>query len=307
MIEDKGTVGFVGVGNAGWPMAANLVAAGYQLMVYDADPDRAARFAAEHGVTAAAVLGDLASVETLFTMLPDGNVVRSVLLGPERLAEQLAAGTVVIDTSSSDPDGTRALGAELAEHGIVLIDSAVSVPVVTGAQDGRITFMVGTDDEAAFERVRPLLEVMGENVFLLGGLGAGHTMKTLNNYVSAAALHASLDALMIGYTLGLDPMTMLDVLNVSTGRSWSTEQTLKFHSLPRKFDTGYTLTLLAKDLRIAAAVAERAEYRSDMFALLVRAFEAAVDDVGGEDITASLKHWEHRSGFELPAETPQRA
>jgi 3-hydroxyisobutyrate dehydrogenase-like beta-hydroxyacid dehydrogenase len=306
-MDHQDTVGFVGVGNAGWPMAANLVAAGFSLLVYDADRERAARFAAEVGAGAAAELTELASVDTLFTMLPDGNVVRSVLFGPERLAEQLAPGTVVIDTSSSDPEGTRALGAELAEHGVVLIDSAVSVPEVGGAHGARITFMVGADDEAALERVRPLLEAMSEHVFHMGGLGAGHTMKTLNNYVSAAGLYAALDALMIGFSYGLDPMTMLDVLNVSTGRNFSTEQTLKYHSLPRSFDTGYTLTLLVKDLRIAAAVAQRAGFESELFALLVDGFDASVADLGAADLTASLRHWEHRAGFELPASTPQHA
>ena len=306
-MDEQGTVGFVGVGNAGWPMAANLVAAGFKLLVYDADRERAQRFAAEVGAGAAVELSELASVDTLFTMLPDGNVVRSVLFGPERLAEQLAGGTVVIDTSSSDPEGTRALGADLAEHGVVLIDSAVSVPEVGGAHGARITFMVGADDEAALERVRPLLEAMSEHVFHMGGLGAGHTMKTLNNYVSAAGLYAALDALMIGFSYGLDPMTMLDVLNVSTGRNFSTEQTLKFHSLPRSFDTGYTLTLLVKDLRIAAAVARRAGFESDLFALLLDGFDASVADLGAADLTASLRHWEHRAGFELPASTPQHA
>src|ERR1700691_1297431 len=103
MTEDRGSVGFVGIGSAGWPMAANLVRAGFALVVYDVDQERAERFAQEHGTGVAAELGELESVETLFTMLPDGNVVRAVLLGPERLAERLPPGAIVIDTSSSDP------------------------------------------------------------------------------------------------------------------------------------------------------------------------------------------------------------
>jgi 3-hydroxyisobutyrate dehydrogenase-like beta-hydroxyacid dehydrogenase len=288
-------------------MAANLVAAGYTLVVYDADRERAARFAEEIGASSAGELAELATVDTLFTMLPNGGVVRSILFGDERLAEQLAEGTVVIDTSSSDPQGTQALAADLAEHGVILIDSAVSVPEIGGAQSARITFMVGADDEEALERVRPLLEAMSENVFHVGGVGAGHTMKTLNNYVSAAALYGALDALMIGFSYGLDPMTMLDVLNVSTGRNFSTEETLKYQSLPRTFANGYTLTLLVKDLRIAAAVAERAGFESELPQLLVDGFAASVSDLGDADISAALQHWEHRAGFELPASEPQRA
>jgi 3-hydroxyisobutyrate dehydrogenase len=300
--DDNGLVGFVGLGNAGWPMAEHLVGAGFELLVYDADAERARRFAAEHGCRAAGALSELAGARRLFTMVPDGTVVRAILLGEERLAERLAPGTVAIDTSSSDPAGTRALAGELAQHGIALIDAAVSVPVTRGAHSGRITFMVGADDEEALARVRPLLDAMGESIFHVGPTGAGHTMKTLNNYISAAGLYAALDALMIGFEYGLDPKAMLDVLNVSTGRNWSTQNTLRYHSLPRDFDTGYTLGLLVKDLRIAAAVAERAGFDGARFALLVDGFGQAVADLGGDaDLTASLRHWEHRAGFELPA------
>ncbi len=301
-------VGFVGIGNAGRPMARHIAGAGYELLVYDADRERAAAFAAEHGCRAASELLDLAAAAILFTMLPDGTVVRRILLGPEGLAERLAPGTVVIDTSSSDPQGTRELGAELAQRGIALIDSPVSVPVVRGAEVGRITFMVGADDEDALARARPLLETMSEHIFHVGPTGAGHTMKTLNNYVSAAGLYAALDALVIGCEYGLDPMAMLDVLNVSTGRNFSTEQTLKYHAVPRDFDTGYTLALLVKDLRIAASVADSAGFEAETFGLLLSGFEEAVADLGGDaDLTAALLHWEHRAGLELPARKPARA
>ena len=301
-------VGFVGIGNAGRPMARHLAAAGYELLAYDADHDRAAAFAAEHGCRAAAELLDLAAAGILFTMLPDGTVVRSILLGPDGLAEHLAPGTVVIDTSSSDPHGTRELCAELARRGVALIDAPVSVPVVRGAEVGRITFMVGADDEAALARARPLLETMSEYIFHVGPTGSGHTMKTLNNYVSAAGLYAALDALVIGCEYGLDPMAMLNVLNVSTGRNFSTEQTLKFHSVPRDFDTGYTLALLVKDLRIAASVADDAGFDAETFGLLLSGFEEAIADLGGgADLTAALLHWEHRAGLELPARKPASA
>jgi 3-hydroxyisobutyrate dehydrogenase len=300
-------VGFVGIGNAGRPMARHLTAAGYELLAHDADRERAAAFAAEHGCRAAVELADLAAASILFTMLPDGTVVRSILLGPQGLAERLAPGTVVIDTSSSDPQGTRELCAELAQRGIALIDAAVSVPVVRGAEVGRITFMVGADDEGALARARPLLETMSEHIFHLGPTGTGHTMKTLNNYVSAAGLYAALDALVIGCEYGLDPMAMLNVLNVSTGRNFSTEETLKYHAVPRDFNTGYTLALLVKDLRIAASVAQDAGFDAETFGLLLSGFEEAVADLGGDaDLTAALLHWEHRAGLELPARDPAR-
>jgi 3-hydroxyisobutyrate dehydrogenase len=303
-MADANTIGFVGLGNAGRPMAGNLIAAGHQLVVYDIDGERTRGFAEQHGCQVAQTLAELAGVDVLFTMVPDGTVVREVLYGDERLAERLAAGTVVVDSSSSDPAGTRQLAADLRERGIALVDSPVSVPEVGVARDGRITFMVGTDDDEALARVRPLLEIMGERVFHVGGAGAGHATKTLNNYISASGLYGALDALMMGYRNGLDPATMLAVLNLSTGRNYSTQETLRRTALPRKFDTGYALELLVKDLRIAQALLEEVGVESELAALVERGFAAARDDLGGDvDLTGALRHWEHRAGFELPAQT----
>ena len=305
---DGELVGFIGIGNAGRPMARHLARAGHDLLVYDADAARAGEFAAAHGCRVAAAPRELAAVSVLFTMLPDGEVVREVLLGAGGLAAHLVPGTIVIDASSSDPQGTRELAAELARHAVALIDAAVSAAVVRGAELGRITFIVGADDQGALARVRPLLETMSEHIFHVGPTGAGHTMQTLNDYVSAAGLYAALDALVIGCEYGLDPMAMLEVLNVSTGRNFSTEQTLRHHALRRDFDTGHTLALAVKDLRIAALVAERAGFDGEMFALLVAGFEAALADLGADaDLTAALLHWEHRAGLELPLREPARA
>jgi 3-hydroxyisobutyrate dehydrogenase len=296
------TIGFVGIGNAGWPMAANLLKRGYRVIVYDLDLDRVDRFAAEHGSAGARTLSELAGVDVLFTMVYDGHSVREVLLGGDRLADQLRPGTVVIDTTSADPTGTRELGAELAVRGIHLVDAGVSMKELGGRESGRITFMVGGDDEAIVERAIAILEQISAYVFHMGRLGTGHAMKTLNNYISACGLMAALDALMIGDDYGLDPATMLDALNVSTGRNYSTEQTLKYHSLTRKFDTGYTIELLVKDLRIAAGLADTVGFESDLFGLVRETFARALADLGSDaDLTASLRHWEHLAGRELPA------
>ena len=127
-------------------MAANLLAAGYELIVRDADPDRERRFVAAHGGRACD--GDpaaLAEAAVLITMLPDGWVVREALLGEDGIAFRLNPGTIIVDTSSSDPYGTRELGRELAEMGLVLLDSPVTRPEASGEDTRRITFMVGSD------------------------------------------------------------------------------------------------------------------------------------------------------------------
>lgn len=301
------TIGFVGLGKAGWPMAAQLSAAGHRLVVHDGDPDRGARFAERHRATAARGAEDFAAVSVLFTMLPHGGIVRDVLVGELAIADHLAAGTVIVDTTSADPQDTRALAGELAARGLELLDAGVSENELGGGKTGAITFMVGVDDPATFERVRPLLDVVSARVFRVGPVGCGHATKTLNNYVSASGLHAALDALMIGHANGLDPAAMLAVLNVSTGRNFSTQQTLRDKALPRSFERRYSLGHLVKDLGNAARLAGVAGVASDLPPLLIRSFADARDDIGPEeDLTTSLLHWERRAGAELPASPPQQ-
>jgi 3-hydroxyisobutyrate dehydrogenase len=299
-VTDKGTIGYVGLGHAGWPMAAKLAKAGYAIVAHDLDAERVHRFAEENGCTPAPSLADLAGVDLVMTMLPNGQVVREVLLGSEGgLARHLAPGTIVIDTSSSDPFGTRELGAELAEHGLTLIDAPVTRPV---PGNERLTLMVGGDDEEAVERAMTVLSAMADNVFRAGRLGAGHAMKTLNNYVAAAGLVAAFDALFIGNRYGLDPETMLEAFNVGTARNFSTAYVLRDEALSRRFESGFQLALLVKDLGIATNLTQALEFDSTLPTLLRERLARALDDLGDEhaDHTAALLYWEKMAGQELP-------
>jgi 3-hydroxyisobutyrate dehydrogenase len=172
-------VGFIGIGNMGGPMAANLAKAGHEVTVADADAQRGTRFAAEHGASATTDLPALGRAsDVVVTMLPDGRQVREVLLGDSAgpsLASCLRRGAVVVDMSSSEPVGTRELGAALAATGVRLVDAPVS-GLAPKARAGTLTIMIGADDEDAVERVRPLLEAMGERLFRCGALGCGHAM-----------------------------------------------------------------------------------------------------------------------------------
>src|SRR5690606_569731 len=147
--------------------------------------------------------------------------------------------------------GTQKLGAALAKRGIVLIDAPVSGGVPR-AEAGALTLMIGTDDEAALAKARPALEAMGKQLFRTGPLGSGHAMKALNNYVAAAAFIASTEAIRIGQHFGLDPAVMVDIMNVSTGRNFNSEMTIKQHVLSGTFATGFQLGLMTKDVTIAA-------------------------------------------------------
>jgi 3-hydroxyisobutyrate dehydrogenase len=307
--SDIQRIGFVGLGHAGWAMASNVAAAGYRLAVSDADPESERRFAAEHpGVRAG--MDAFAGVDLVVTMLPDGDVVRSVLLGDgdgDGLARRLDPGTIVIDAGSSDPYGTRELGAALARRSLTLLDAPVTRPEHDHANTRRIVFMVGGDD-AAVDRVIPVLEAMGERVFRAGALGCGHAMKTLNNFVACAGLVAALDAMMIGARFGLDVETMLDVFNVGTARNFSTASVLIDESLSRRYATGFQLALMVKDMGIASSVTERTgldtTWPADVRARLAAAL-AALDEPAADHAKA-LVHWEREAGVGLPPLRPGR-
>jgi 3-hydroxyisobutyrate dehydrogenase len=287
-------VAFIGVGAMGAPMAACIARAHHALTVYDSVRERATQVATDHGCRIADGLDGLAAADFVVTMLPTGQIVRDLYLR-EGLAQKLRAGTVAIDMSSSDPVGTRALGAALAASGISLIDAPVSGGVPRAAQ-GTLTIMIGGDDAAAIERTRPLLRAMGDRLFDTGGLGSGHAMKALNNFVAATAFAACAEALLAGQRFGLDPARMVEILNVSTGRSFITDLVLREHVVEGKFATGFQLGLLAKDVRIAADLAHELRLDAPLVRLVSKRFEAARDALGyTRDHTEAIKAWDQNS------------
>jgi 3-hydroxyisobutyrate dehydrogenase len=247
-------IGFVGLGNMGAPMARHLIAAGYRLLAADADPAALESFCTSVQCERARSLVDLGrACRLVITMLPDGAAVRQVLLGDDGIAAGLTPGCVVLDMSSSEPLGTRELGAKLADSGICLVDAPVSGGVKR-AVTGTLAIMAG-GEPAAIKRCRPVLARLGQ-VFCSGASGSGHAVKALNNYLSAVALAATAEAMMAGERFGIEPTAMLEILNHSTGRNTATEQKYPAYVLPRSFNSGFALGLMAKDLRIALGLAE---------------------------------------------------
>jgi 3-hydroxyisobutyrate dehydrogenase len=250
------TIGFVGLGMMGRPMAARLHAAGLALVVHDTRADAMQAFAATHtGAALARDLEGLAPCATVITMLPDSDAVDGVVLGAggrRGLSAILRSGAVVIDMSSSQPMRSRALAAALRDAGMRFLDAPVSGGVKR-AIDGSLAIMVG-GDAAVFQSQRALLAHMGRSLTHVGAAGAGHAMKALNNYVSAAGLVATVEALHAGRRFGLDPALMTDVLNSSTGKNNTTENKVKTFMLAGAFDSGFSLALMAKDLGIAMAL-----------------------------------------------------
>jgi 3-hydroxyisobutyrate dehydrogenase len=247
-------IGFVGLGNMGAPMARHLIAAGYRLLAADANPAALESLCTSSQCEQARSLVDLGrACRLVITMLPDGAAVRQVLLGDEGIAAGLSPGCVVLDMSSSEPLGTRELGAKLADSGISLVDAPVSGGVKR-AVEGTLAIMAG-GEPAAIARCRPVLARLGQ-VFCSGASGSGHAVKALNNYLSAVALAATAEAMMAGESFGIEPTTLLEILNHSTGRNTATEQKYPAFVLPRSFNSGFALGLMAKDLRIALDLAE---------------------------------------------------
>ena len=245
-------VGFVGLGHMGIPMAGHLLTAGHQVTGYDPDPSAAER-AATTGID---IVTDLAEItdhaDVILLMLPNSAVVEKVLV-EDGLLTRIPTGGTVIDMGSSKPASTRQLAGTAAEHGVDYVDAPVSGGVV-GAEAGSLTIMVGGQPEAV-AKVHDLLTAMGSKVTHLGPAGAGHALKALNNLMSATHLLVSSEALLVGQEFGLDINVMLDAINTSTGRSGSTEVKWPKYVVPGTFDSGFGLSLMLKDIRIAVELA----------------------------------------------------
>jgi 3-hydroxyisobutyrate dehydrogenase len=236
----------------GQPMAACLARAGYQVVGFDTSAEARDRFASAGGRSAPTAAEALAGAAAVITLLPDGRIVRAAV---ESMRPHLAPGTVVIDMSSSAPVGTKALGEELIAAGFGFIDAPVSGGVKR-AIDGTLAIMAG-GDAGTIDKAEPVLKAMGKSIFRTGPLGSGHAAKALNNYVSAAGLAAAVEAVAIGGRFGIAPDVLVDVLNASTGRNNSTENKLKQFVIPEKFTSGFSLALMAKDIRTADDLAHQ--------------------------------------------------
>ena len=247
-------IGFVGLGNMGGPMARHLAAAGFRVVAADANPAALDRFCASVTCERAASLAEMGrSCRLVITMLPDGRAVRDVLLGAEGITSNMTPGSVVMDMTSAEPVGTRGLGRTLAQSSISLVDAPVSGGVKR-AVEGTLAIMAG-GDAATIARCRPVLDKMGK-VFVTGASGSGHAVKALNNYLSAIALAATAEAMLAGEKFGIEAARMLEILNHSTGRNTATDQKYPAYILTGRFDSGFALGLMAKDLRIALGLAE---------------------------------------------------
>ncbi|MBL6425897.1 MAG: NAD(P)-dependent oxidoreductase [Maritimibacter sp.] len=295
----KPTVGFIGLGAMGDPMARRLAGAGFPIVLLDADMGKTDRIAAATGGTAAAHGRALAEASDLIvTMLPSSAIVRAVLDGDTGVIAGLKPGTVFLEMSSGVPDATRRIAEELASKDVTLMDCPVSGGV-SRAVTGELAIMVGGDD-VGFAVGEPVLAAMGTTITRTGPVGSGHAMKALNNLVSAGGFLIGIEALLIGSRFGLDPALMTDILNVSTGMNNSTQKKFKQFVLSREFNAGFGLDLMVKDLGIAISVAESTGTTAPFANLCREMWQGAQKTLGpGLDHTDVARFSELLAGSEL--------
>jgi 3-hydroxyisobutyrate dehydrogenase len=300
------TVGFIGLGNMGIPMTTRLVGAGYHVRGFDTSAGALGNFkaigASDAGgsVTAITELGSVGDgADAVILMLPDSDIVERVVLG--RLASEpaertaggllvnLAPGTTVIDMSSSDPARTRVLAELVGAAGMTLIDAPVSGGV-SGARAGSLMVMVGGPAES-FDRFKPMLSAVGKRVVRAGDAGAGHAVKALNNLMSAAHLLASSEALIAGRRFGLDPAVMLEIINGSSGRSGATENKWPNYVLTERYDAGFSMRLMVKDIKLALGIEHATGVPSAASEAVVATWEAAVAELPPDADHTAIARW----------------
>lgn len=285
----KASIGFIGLGSMGWPMAGHLHKAGYELHVLDADPARAQQFTQEFGGTAHPNGQSLAQQsQIIISILPTSDIVQTVLCAPDGVLAGLQPNTVVIDMTSGVPTITKALAEQVQKAGGQLVDAPVSGGVPR-ANTAELSIMFGGPAET-LARVEPVLHTMGNAIQHTGDVGAAHAMKALNNLVSAGGFLIAAEALMIGKRFGLDPDTMIDVLNASTGMNNSTQKKFKQFVLSGKYNAGFGLDLMVKDLSIALGIAKDTSTSSPFSAMCRELWASTATMLGpGQDHTAIAK------------------
>lgn len=295
------TIAFVGLGNMGTPMAAQLVAKGFALSLYDRRPEAVNTFVATNGGRVASSLADAArGADAAIISLPDDSVVREVVLGSGGgLIDTMTKGTIIVDMSTSNPNSTIEIGAELAKRGLRYVDAPVTGGVVF-AKDATLDVLAGGSDED-IARCTPIFAAIGRQIFRCGGLGSGHALKALANYVNACAMINVIEALAIGRKFGLDSAVMADgLVNMCTGRQHPLEKKVIPQVLTHNFTTNMALGLIAKDVSIVADFGRSIGAITPLADRVKEIWCTAEAKFGGKaDQTEVARLWEEGNGIRL--------
>jgi 3-hydroxyisobutyrate dehydrogenase len=256
------TIGFIGLGNMGLPMAKNLIKAGHAVRGFDVSRAQTDALAAAGGKAVGGVKAAASGADVVITMLPAGQHVREVYLGGDGVLAAAAANALLIDCSTIDVETARAVAAAAEGRGLAMLDAPVSGGV-GGAQAGTLTFMVGGSD-AAFARANPILEQMGKTIVHAGGAGNGQAAKICNNMILGVSMIAVSEAFVLAEKLGLDAQKLFDISSKSSGQCWSMTTycpvpgPVPTSPANRDYQAGFTAAMMLKDLRLAQEAASAA-------------------------------------------------
>jgi hypothetical protein len=292
-----GEIGFVGVGKMGGPMARRLIAAGHRLVVYDSNAAAVAALAAQGAMAASSPAQVASQAETVLVSLPTPEVVRQVALGEEGLVAGRALKAYV-DLSTSGPGVAAEVAAALQARGIATLDAPVSGGV-RGAVNGTLAIMAAGPPDLLAE-LQPLLACLGR-VFRVGDRpGLGQVMKLANNMLSATAMAASAEVMVMGVKAGLDPRVMIEVINAGTGANTAIRDKFPNQVLPRTFDQGFSTGLMTKDVQLCLEEAKRLGVPAEVGSAVAALWAETIARFGPEsDFTTIVRLVEERAGAEV--------
>ena len=287
-------LGFIGLGKMGVPMASRLIAAGYQLTVYDIRKEGVDALVAKGATAAASPAAVASAVETVLLSLPDPAIVRKVALGADGVIAGARVKTM-LDLSTTGAGAAQEIAAGLAARGIAGVDAPVSGGV-TGAVNGTLAVMVACP-KPLFDALEPMLKHIGKVFFIGERPGMGQTMKLANNFLSATAMAATSEAIAFGVKAGIDPATMVDVINAGSGRNTASESKFPKAILPRTFDFGFTTYLMHKDVKLCIEEATAAGVAMPVATVVRDQWQRTLDEFGGDsDFTNIAQMVERAAG-----------
>jgi 3-hydroxyisobutyrate dehydrogenase-like beta-hydroxyacid dehydrogenase len=290
--------GFIGLGRMGGAMARRLLDAGHQVTVYDPSTAAAEALAAHGALIAASARAVADAAPVVFLSLPNPQIVAEVVLGRDGIRDGKRL-EVCVDLSTSGPDTAVKLASGLAERNKASLEAPVSGGI-KGAREGTLSLMVA-GPAPVWERLQPLLQVFGKPFFMGANPGAGQTMKLVNNLLGACAIAITAEGMTLGVKAGLDPARMIEVLNVSSGRSSATQDKWPRSVLPRTFDFGFAAGLCLKDVRLCLAAAQSLGVPLGVGSAVCDLLQRTVSSLGPDsDFTAMAKIVESDSGLDFP-------
>lgn len=291
-------VGIIGLGNMGGRMAKRMLSQGVPLMAYDISLDVLNPLEKMGAVIASSPEQLAEDCRFVITILPNADIVKEVTLGENGLLQGFHEKSILIDMTSSVPEVTKQIGSVLETKGVRMIDAPVSGGLKR-AETGSLTIMVGGDEET-FKDTLVVLNHIGSEIIHVGGLGAGHTIKALNNLISATTFAITAEALAVGVKEGLSPSKMLQVINHSTGKNNSSENKFPQHVLSRTFNVGFTLDLMCKDLKIATDIGRESKVPSLVSNTVYQLWQTAQNKMDGRlDHSVFAKLIEDMAGIEI--------